>query len=569
MSSSARAAVSGRPLWIGAPVLGALLALVVALSQPTSALATIAFLANLGTAGSGVPVTSLTINSAAAVPAGSTIIVSIAYSNGTNVPSPVTCSDGAGNAYTTSISATRATEEVITVICFAQVANPLALAAPITINFGGAAVASPDASATAFTGLTGTVDQQVTDNNISQTPATLPSGVTTQANELLMGAIGTGGINNVFTPGTNNTANNCATSGTPTYTALPSSASGPTVSIFPQFCIVSAQASYEATGTLNNRDNWAALLVTFAAAPNTPTPTNTPTNTSTATNTPTNTPTATATNTATATATRTSTPTSTATASSTATATATSTATPLGGATATATSTATPLGGATATATTAATSTATAPPCIGIGAICHADLTVVPNANSLTGVQFVWAAGPLLAGPCVPSDKTNCVETTNTGSFTVRATLVGLLPGDVPLIRIPVVNAAGLFLGTRDVACPAAGADSRSVCPGLVGEAGIFPQLGGIVQVLLTRPTPPVPVVPVPPTPVQIIPIVLPPPPPPPPPLPLLPPPMLLLPPPPLPMPEVPVVPEADSGALLLAALGALAAWAGLRRRSR
>jgi hypothetical protein len=44
---------------------------------------------------------------------------------------------------------------------------------------------------------------------------------------------------------------------------------------------------------------------------------------------------------------------------------------------------------------------------------------------------------------------------------------------------------------------------------------------------------------------------------------------MLLLPPPPLPMPEVPVVPEADSGALLLAALGALAAWAGLRRRSR
>src|SRR5690349_15320797 len=136
MSDSVRAAVSGRPLWIVAPVFGALLAIAVAIGQPTSALATITFLANLGTAGSGVPVTSLTINSASAVPVGNTIIVSIAYSNGTNVPAPVTCSDGAGNAYTTSISAVRATEEVITVICFAQVVNPLAVAAPITINFG-------------------------------------------------------------------------------------------------------------------------------------------------------------------------------------------------------------------------------------------------------------------------------------------------------------------------------------------------------------------------------------------------------------------------------------------------
>jgi hypothetical protein len=192
---------------------------------------------------------------------------------------------------------------------------------------------------------------------------------------------------------------------------------------------------------------------------------------------------------------------------------------------------------------------------------------VVSEANTLTGTQFLWASGPIQVGPCVPTDRTNCAETTNTGSFTVRLTLVGLLPGDVPLVRIPVVNALGQPLGTRDLTCPAAGADGRSVCAGLVTGPGIFPLVGGIVEVRLTRPTPPG-VVP-PPVPAPAVPVVLLPPPPPPPRIvvPLLPPP-LLLPPPPLPVAaEVPIIPEGDSGLLLLAGLGALAAWAGLRRR--
>jgi hypothetical protein len=46
---------------------------------------------------------------------------------------------------------------------------------------------------------------------------------------------------------------------------------------------------------------------------------------------------------------------------------------------------------------------------------------------------------------------------------------------------------------------------------------------------------------------------------------PLLPPPPLLLPPPPLRAAEVPVIPEADSGLLLLTGLAALGMWAGLR----
>ena len=190
---------------------------------------------------------------------------------------------------------------------------------------------------------------------------------------------------------------------------------------------------------------------------------------------------------------------------------------------------------------------------------------MVPNANTLTGAQFLWASGPLQPGPCSPPTATNCTETTNVGSFTVRLTLVGLLPGDVPLVRIPVVNAVGQPLETREVTCPAAGADGRSVCTGFVSGAGIFPLIGGIVEVRLTRTPPargraadaggarggaaaaaraaapgagaaPPPPLPPPPGPVAL---------------------------------EVPIIPESDSGALLLVGLGLLAAGAVLHRGRR
>lgn len=267
----------------------------------------------------------------------------------------------------------------------------------------------------------------------------------------------------------------------------------------------------------------------------------------------------------------------------TATPTATSTATPTGAATSAATTTITAMATGTRTSTTTVTATATntgtiaapatalpAPSsCVGIGAVCHSDLTVVPNADALTGVQFLWASERVVPGPCLSADQTNCVETVTTGSFTVRVRLDALLPGDTPLLRIPVITATGALAGSRELTCPPAGPDGISVCPGFIGDPGIFPQLGGVAEVFLTRPTPPAPVG-GPPTPVgPLVPPLLPP---------LLPPPSIGLAPAPLLPPllpgalsalraEVPIVPEAPTvGTVLLGLLG-LAGWAMGRRR--
>jgi hypothetical protein len=136
--------------------------------------------------------------------------------------------------------------------------------------------------------------------------------------------------------------------------------------------------------------------------------------------------------------------------------------------------------------------------------------------------------------------------------------LAGLLPGDVPTVRIPVVNAGGAAQGAREIVCIGAGLDGEAACNGSVTEAGIFAQLGGRVEVRVLRGG--VPLLP---------PLVLPPPPPP----------LALLPLPAGPAippfaagavaPEVPVIPEADTVALLLAGLLTLGALAGRRLQRR
>lgn len=152
-------------------------------------------------------------------------------------------------------------------------------------------------------------------------------------------------------------------------------------------------------------------------------------------------------------------------------------------------------------------------------------------------------------------------------------------------LRVPVVNAAGQPLGTRDIPCAPASDTGVALCSGVVNDPGVFPQLGGLVSVLVRSGAPtlmPVATAVVafsalPPVPPALLP---------PPPLPAVPPPML---PPPavgaLSMPPVgtgpprvtppsllavPVIPEADSGLLLgagLALLGLAGAWRWRRGR--
>jgi hypothetical protein len=179
------------------------------------------------------------------------------------------------------------------------------------------------------------------------------------------------------------------------------------------------------------------------------------------------------------------------------------------------------------------------------------------------------------------------VDFTTTGSFGVLGVVINLAPGTVPIVRFPVVNAAGQFQGVREMVCRAPGADGRAVCQEFDSTPGLVPQLAsapglGIVEVRILRPGGvPAPAAPAGPgglaavaaPRVLVVQPLLPPPPPV-----LLPPPALApLPPPPLPpfsleaalAPEVPVIPEADSLALLVGGLAALGALGGLRRWRR
>jgi hypothetical protein len=217
-----------------------------------------------------------------------------------------------------------------------------------------------------------------------------------------------------------------------------------------------------------------------------------------------------------------------------------------------------------------------------IGTVCHVDLTplvppgsVASNLAGNTDTLLLIAAGPIQPGPCAPAATDNCVQFTFTGSFMVQGivgVLAGLLPGDVPIVRIPVVNPAGVSQGVREVQCSAAGADGRAICGTAVTDPGVFVPVGGIVEVLVRRPvtaTPPPALALRPPVPLLPPPLLLPPPGPPAPPP---------VPPPLVPregaaFPEIPVIPEASSLLLFLAgglvALGGLLAYRRLRRSDR
>ena len=64
-----------------------MLTILLAVGLPATALAAIAFVQNLGTA-QGFGIAALNIVTTGAVAAGDSIVVSVAYNNATNVPSP-------------------------------------------------------------------------------------------------------------------------------------------------------------------------------------------------------------------------------------------------------------------------------------------------------------------------------------------------------------------------------------------------------------------------------------------------------------------------------------------------
>ncbi|VAW84073.1 hypothetical protein MNBD_GAMMA18-2115, partial [hydrothermal vent metagenome] len=212
----------------------------------------------------GFSTLSVTIPVTAAVTAGNSIIISTAWAySGSGVA--FTCSDDAGNSYSTDVSSYSSGALVYTVICSAHNVIALGTSNNITVtttdpggNATGAAI-----SVYEFSGLlpASPLDQISSAFGPSGTPAAVSSGdtaMTTQANELLFGAFGADDDSSpVFTTGGS-------------YTLLESVRFGgglPT-HFSTEYRTVSTTGAYRADGSLSDVDwGWSAVIATYKAAP--------------------------------------------------------------------------------------------------------------------------------------------------------------------------------------------------------------------------------------------------------------------------------------------------------------
>ena len=168
------------------------------------------------------------------------------------------CSDSQGNSYTVDIEEYYSGSGHYTVVCSSHNVTALTAADTITVSFSSGTYGVA-ATAHEFSGLASasTVDQTASANGNSSTPASGSTAVTTQADELLIGAIGVSGPpTDIFTPGSG-------------YTALASIGFSDAWNgtIYPEYRIVSATGAFQADGTLNLARGWAAGIATYKAAP--------------------------------------------------------------------------------------------------------------------------------------------------------------------------------------------------------------------------------------------------------------------------------------------------------------
>ena len=289
-----------------------------------------AFVKNIGMASHGAgAISNLAIPATGGVAAGDSILVAFVASPAAGT---VSCADTAGNAY--GVDADQSNDNGgRVVICSAHNVKSLANTDTITVTFPSSSSGAA-ASANEFSGLTAAaLDRKATATGNTAAPNSGKTPTTSQADELLFGAIWFSGSNSAAlgAPG-------------PGY-ALTNPVITTGKGLVSQYNAVTSTGSYHAEGTLSSANQWAAAIATYKVAGGTP-PTNTPTITPP--RTPTRTPTITRTRTPTPTITPTRTPTPTKTPPGpTATRTPTTTLT----STRTATSTRTPTPAATATRT--------------------------------------------------------------------------------------------------------------------------------------------------------------------------------------------------------------------------
>ncbi len=205
---------------------------------------------SLGTI-SGSFLSDVSFSIAGAVPMGNAVIVEVAA----NPTAAMTVSDARGNVYTQNAHATN-TGNVETWIFSAPVTTALAVGDAITVHFTASSPVSEAVSALAVSGLapSGFLDQVQTGTGTSTAADSGLTAMTTQANELLIGAIGVQGPStDTFTPGSG-------------YTLIGRVGvdASPNVTINPEFRNVSAAGQYNASGTLGTSRAWSAAIATYA-----------------------------------------------------------------------------------------------------------------------------------------------------------------------------------------------------------------------------------------------------------------------------------------------------------------
>jgi hypothetical protein len=224
---------------------------------------------DIGTTNSTASAASLTITAPAAVAAGDTILLALA---GSTSSATISVADTKGNTYHQDLLFLAGNP---TSIYSAPVTNALAAGDKITVTFTGTPPLLSIATAVDFAGLAGLtvspLDQTHTDNGLNNSPSSGPTAATTQAKELLFGAISTGAQSANATPPT------VSFSPGPNYTALTSAmtttvvaGSGTTFRLDPEFRLVSATGQYVADGTLTITgasvgSNWGAGIATYKA----------------------------------------------------------------------------------------------------------------------------------------------------------------------------------------------------------------------------------------------------------------------------------------------------------------
>lgn len=187
----------------------------------------------------------------AAVAAGDRVIVSVTWQGVAPATGTIVCSDGVGNTYT--VDALRnGGSYPMSAICSANAATALPLGTAINVTVPAAYYAT--ASAAEFSGIVGTGAwdrgaSQFGDTTTASTPGIISSGptsITTQADELVLGAFAFFQASTTYSLPTNGTTNSCALSGTPTsdITAAPDRTVSTAIVLLTTYCVVSATGAY-------------------------------------------------------------------------------------------------------------------------------------------------------------------------------------------------------------------------------------------------------------------------------------------------------------------------------------